>query len=240
MTYPFYSQGFLGRPLRLISAEDGGPLRGNDVIALQEACSLARVDGVFGQDTDKALRALQASLGVKVDGICGPGTERAFCLHALELFSNGVPEGLGQGMIEGESGYRFGAQSPTYIRSGILRADLGVVQFSTPQGDPAAIDRALDVSVSISRLCSHLREKREEYYAAPFVSHHRERSRIAGWLSCGSWNAPAWTDVWAHRGPDDPYLQRTITLQNGTPGTREQWIRNYVASKIGYVESWDV
>lgn len=240
MTYAFYPRGFLGRALSYVPRSDGGPLEGNDVIALQEACGLSQLDGVFGEQTDGALRALQTMLRVKVDGVCGPGTERAYALHILDLASGGTPGGLAQGIIEGESGYRLGAQSPTYFRSGVLRADLGIVQFSTPQGDPAAIARALDAAVAISRLCEHLRTKRAEYYDAPFVSRHRERSRIAGWLSCGSWNAPAWTDVWAHRGPDDPYLQRTVTLLDGTPGTREQWIRNYVASKIGYVESWSV
>lgn len=240
MIYPFFSQGFLGRPLRLIAAEDGGPLKGNDVVALQEACTLRQVDGIFGEQTDRALRSLQSNLDVTVDGICGPGTERAFCLYVISVSSGGLPQGLARGIIEGESGYRLGAQSPTYVRGGVVRADLGVVQFSTAEGDELGIDRALDGAVAISRLCNHLREKRAQYYNSPFVFRHRERTRIAGWLACGSWNAPAWTDVWASRGPDDPYLQRIITLQDGTPGTREQWIRNYVSSKIAYVTSWEV
>lgn len=237
--YSFHPQGFLGRPLRFVARSDGGPLKGNDVIALQEVCGVVQTDGVFGEQTDRALRSLQSTLGVKVDGVCGPATERAFCLHVLALISSGTPQGLAQGMVEGESGYRLGAQSPTYMRNGTLHADLGVVQFSTPQDD-VAIHRALDAPVALSRLCEHLREKRAEYFDAPYVSRHRERSRIAGWLSCGSWNAPAWTDVWAARGPDDPFLQKAVTLQDGTPGTREQWVRNYVASKIAYVDSWNV
>jgi len=31
-------------------------------------------DGIFGEDTQKAVRGAQAALGVKVDGVCGPAT----------------------------------------------------------------------------------------------------------------------------------------------------------------------
>lgn len=240
MIYPFITKGTLGRGLRLLGEEDGGPLRGNDVIALQTACGLAKRDGVFGPTTDKALRALQEMLGVDPDGISGQATERAYCLKSIDRHDTGVVHGLPRGIVEGESGYRFGAQSATYTRDGKLKADLGAVQFACFSGDEVTILRALDPNEGVSRLCSHLRDKRALYLDEPFVKKHRERVRIAGWLSCGSWNAPAWTDTWAENGPDDPKLQVIVTLQDGTKGTREQWIRNYVASKIGYVTSWEV
>lgn len=242
MTYAFSPRGFLGRPLKLLGADEDGPLRGNDVIALQTACGLSEqdTDGIFGRQTHDAVKALQSMLNIKVDGISGPGTEKAYCLFILTSVGRGVPAGLPRGIIEGESGYRFGAQSPTYVRSGVLKADLGAVQFSTSESDEEAVLRALDPAQGIARLCSHLQDKRAEYYDASFVARHRERERIAGWLACGSWNAPAWTDVWAKRGPDDSFLQVRVTLQDGSPGTREQWIRNYVRSKLAYVESWHV
>jgi len=242
MIYAFHPAGFLGRPLSLVPADDGGPLKGNDVIALQTACGLPLEDrdGVFGRTTDAALRALQTRLGVAVDGVSGPGTERAFCLRAIDRHDEGVVKGLPRGIVEGESGYRFGAQSPTYFRDGRLKADVGAVQFATFSGDEPAIRRALNPDEGVSRLCTHLRDKRAQYLNEAFVRNHREPGRIAGWLSCGSWNAPAWTDVWAKHGPDTPFLQVIIRLQNGELGTREQWIRNYVASKISYVDSWQV
>lgn len=238
MIYAFKTNGFLGRPLFLMAADDGGPLEGNDVIALQTACKLSTRDGVFGPNTDVALRALQKSLGVTADGVSGPGTERAFCLREIARMEAGVPDGLARGIVEGESGYRLGAQSPTYIKDGRLKADLGAVQFSTFAGDEVGARRALNPDEGIARLLTHLRDKRAQYLNSPYVFQHPERVRIAGWLSCGSWNAPAWTDVWADRGPKTPFLQVLVRLQDGTTGTREQWIRNYVASKIGYVTSW--
>jgi hypothetical protein len=240
MVYPFVTKGFLGRPLRLIAVEDGGPLKGNDVIALQIAASTKARDGVFGPLTEAALRSLQQKLGVKVDGVSGPGTEQAYCMRQIGVHEAGVPHGLARGMIEGESNFRLGAQSPTYTRSGVLKADLGAVQFSTAQADEAAVLKALDADEGVARLCKHLADKRAEYFDEPFVKAHSQRVRLAGWLACGSWNAPAWTDVWARFGPDNASVQIPVTLQDGTIGTREQWIRNYVASKIGYVTDWSV
>lgn len=240
MTYPFIPSGFLGRPLRLVSEADGGPLKGNDVIALQEACDLLERDGVFGKQTDQALRILQSRLGIAIDGVAGPATDRSYCLRRVSLHDDGTPPGLARGIIEGESGYRLGAQSPTYVRNNETHADVGAVQFSCAQSDEARILRSLNADQGIAILCQHLRDKRTEYFDAAFVKQHDQRTRIAGWLACGSWNAPAWTDVWSKKGPDDPYLQVKVTLQDGTTGTREQWIRNYVSTKIAYVSTWQV
>lgn len=242
MTFAFYPKGFLGRPLHFVEASEGGPLRGNDVIALQLACGLTGqdADGVFGQRTDQALRILQSLLGVAADGIAGPATERAYCLRQIGRNDEGIPPGLPRGILEGEAGYRLGAQSPMYERNGIWRADLGVTQISTVETDAGAVILALNAAHAIASLCDRLRHKRAAYYDATYVSEHPERARIAGWLACASWNAPAWADVWAKEGPKNPYLQIAVTLQNGTKGTREQWMRNYVSTKIAYVTTWQV
>ncbi|WP_156755391.1 N-acetylmuramoyl-L-alanine amidase [Actinokineospora pegani] len=68
-----------GRPLAyLVSA----PLTGDDVVTLQERLlelgyDAGRANGVFGQQTELALRIFQRDYGLTVDGICGPGTVRA-------------------------------------------------------------------------------------------------------------------------------------------------------------------
>ncbi|HEY8374523.1 MAG TPA: N-acetylmuramoyl-L-alanine amidase [Pseudonocardiaceae bacterium] len=58
------------------------PLTGDDVFALQERLlelgyDAGRPDGVFGQQTEQALRSFQRDYGLTVDGICGPSTLRA-------------------------------------------------------------------------------------------------------------------------------------------------------------------
>ncbi|GGM66720.1 N-acetylmuramoyl-L-alanine amidase [Longimycelium tulufanense] len=58
------------------------PMRGDDVFALQERLlelgyDAGRPDGVFGKQTELALRSFQRDYGLVVDGMCGPGTLRA-------------------------------------------------------------------------------------------------------------------------------------------------------------------
>ncbi len=67
---------------RVLLQAPGHRMRGDDVAALQERLVVlgllaGPVDGVFGPRTDGALRELQRSLGVEVDGICGAATLRA-------------------------------------------------------------------------------------------------------------------------------------------------------------------
>lgn len=71
---------------------------GEDVSELQRRLTdmgfdAGRVDGWFGPDTDRALREFQRNVGVPSDGVCGPGTMRAFArLH--RTVSGGAPEAL--------------------------------------------------------------------------------------------------------------------------------------------------
>lgn len=54
-------------------------MRGDDVRELQAALGIG-VDGVFGSDTARAVKAFQASKGLSVDGIVGPATLAALGL----------------------------------------------------------------------------------------------------------------------------------------------------------------
>src|ERR1019366_902117 len=50
---------------------------GRQVQLLQQALGNVKVDGVFGPETEEAVRSLQASHGLTVDGIVGPQTSAA-------------------------------------------------------------------------------------------------------------------------------------------------------------------
>ena len=55
---------------------------GDDVASLQQRLNTlgfdsGRVDGVFGPDTDRALREFQRNVGLSEDGTCGPAVWRA-------------------------------------------------------------------------------------------------------------------------------------------------------------------
>ncbi|MGH3884648.1 MAG: N-acetylmuramoyl-L-alanine amidase [Pseudonocardiaceae bacterium] len=67
---------------RMLSYIVTRPMRGDDVFTLQERLlelgyDVGRADGTFGVQTEMALRSFQRDYGLRVDGICGPGTLRA-------------------------------------------------------------------------------------------------------------------------------------------------------------------
>lgn len=67
---------------RVLSYSPGRLTAGDDVAALQRRLSelgfdCGRVDGIFGPDTDRALREFQRNVGVDPDGTCGPAVFRA-------------------------------------------------------------------------------------------------------------------------------------------------------------------
>lgn len=68
---------------RLLVHTPGHLMRGDDVTALQERLNTlgftaGRVDGRFGPDTERAVRAFQRAYGLPDDGTVGPATLRAF------------------------------------------------------------------------------------------------------------------------------------------------------------------
>jgi len=73
-------------------------LRGDDVAQLQSQLSemgfnCGRVDGIFGSLTEKAVQEFQKSVGVKVDGRCGPATIISL-MRLKKIVSGGAPVAL--------------------------------------------------------------------------------------------------------------------------------------------------
>jgi peptidoglycan hydrolase-like protein with peptidoglycan-binding domain len=87
------------------SAADGG---GNPVSRLQEALHV-QVDGTFGQETETAVRRLQARHGLAVDGVVGPetwnalGIKESVTLHPPHPASSHTREAGDSGGGEGSS-----------------------------------------------------------------------------------------------------------------------------------------
>lgn len=74
------------------------PLTGDDVSTLQQRLldmgfDVGRADGIFGRETEAALREFQRNTGVVVDGLCGPATFKALDRLARTVVG-GTPSAL--------------------------------------------------------------------------------------------------------------------------------------------------
>jgi N-acetylmuramoyl-L-alanine amidase len=78
---------------RMLAYLVSSPVTGDDVFALQERLlelgyDAGRPDGIFGPQTEVALRGFQRDYGMTVDGVCGPA-----CMRALRQLSPKVRGG---------------------------------------------------------------------------------------------------------------------------------------------------
>jgi len=83
-------------------------MRGDDVASLQSQLSemgfnCGRVDGIFGSETESAVKEFQKSVGVKVDGRCGPATIMSM-MRLKKIVSGGAPIQLRDAAIRAERG----------------------------------------------------------------------------------------------------------------------------------------
>ena len=77
---------------------DSPMMRGDDVATLQSRLidmgfNPGRVDGIYGTTTETAVKEFQKSVGVKVDGICGPGTVMSL-MRLMRTVTGGAPTQL--------------------------------------------------------------------------------------------------------------------------------------------------
>src|SRR5665811_1871091 len=96
---------------RMLSHIPGHMLQGDDVAELQErllslGLSPDRVDGVFGTNTEQAVRRFQGGVGLAVDGSVGPQTLRAFA-DLTRSVSGGSPHTLREEELVRTSGHRL-------------------------------------------------------------------------------------------------------------------------------------
>ena len=80
---------------RSLNLQPSPMMRGDDVAALQARLTemgfnTGRVDGIFGQRTESAVKEFQQSVGIKVDGKCGPATIIAL-IRLTKIVSGGTP-----------------------------------------------------------------------------------------------------------------------------------------------------
>jgi len=83
-------------------------MRGDDVAQLQTRLvemgfNCGRVDGIFGTQTELAVKEFQKSVGSKVDGQCGPSTVMAM-VRLMKIVSGGAPQQLREEVSRAKKG----------------------------------------------------------------------------------------------------------------------------------------
>ncbi len=83
---------------RLLTYVPSHPMMGDDVLTLQSRLqelgfAVARIDGIFGPDTQRAVTELQRNLGLPSDGTCGPSTFKAL-ERIRPMATGGRPDAL--------------------------------------------------------------------------------------------------------------------------------------------------
>jgi N-acetylmuramoyl-L-alanine amidase len=124
---------------RLLSHTPGHLMQGDDVATLQERLlalgfSPERVDGLFGPNTEQAVRGFQRGVGLAPDGVVGPETLRAFADLSRSI-TGGSPHTLRERELVRRSGHSLsgrivvldpghGATSPGAQAGSLAEADL--------------------------------------------------------------------------------------------------------------------
>ena len=124
---------------RMLAYLVSSPVTGDDVFALQERLlelgyDAGRPDGIFGPQTEKALRGFQRDYGMTADGVCGPATMRALrqlapkvrggrpvFLREQERVRNAGPRLRGKRIVI-DPGH--GGSDPGVVAGGACEADL--------------------------------------------------------------------------------------------------------------------
>jgi N-acetylmuramoyl-L-alanine amidase len=93
---------------RSLNVQEPPLMRGDDVAALQSRLTemgfdCGRVDGIYGNKTELAVKDFQKSVGITVDGKCGPATIIAL-IRLTKIVSGGAPSVLRESATQKNSG----------------------------------------------------------------------------------------------------------------------------------------
>ena len=115
-------------------------LSGDDVAELQQRLlglgfDTGRADGIFGRDTEAALREFQHNVGIRADGSCGPATFKALA-RLTRTVGGGAPSALREAEAIRRSGPTL-AGKVVVIDPGHGGADLGNTEHGLVEADLA-------------------------------------------------------------------------------------------------------
>ena len=131
---------------------DSPMMRGDDVATLQSRLidmgfNPGRVDGIYGLTTENAVKEFQKSVGVKVDGICGPGTVISL-MRLMRTVTGGAPTQLRDQAVREKRGPALADK--VIVLDPSSRSDIAEIVYDIAQKIEGRFI-ALGVSVFLSR-----------------------------------------------------------------------------------------
>lgn len=226
--------------------------KGTDVAALQINLPRLEVDGVFGDETEAAVKTWQYDNNLVVDGIAGMGTQQSIITQRVKQPSKdfNLPIGLLKSIASNESGFALAAAGPHLNDSGW---DVGAFCRSSGSSypDQEFLYEAYDVRKSAKWTANHVIAAKEALTYPPVKSRYytemgEDNEKEFLWkLAILSHNWPVAARNIASRGTamitagaDDKPAQWIIDATNGRLSTPRQWCMGYVARATVYVK-WE-
>ncbi|MFZ0322741.1 MAG: N-acetylmuramoyl-L-alanine amidase [Actinomycetes bacterium] len=145
-------------PTHMLSGDDVSALQGR---LLELGFDPGRIDGLFGIDTETALRDFQRNVGIPVDGLCGPVT-----FKALNRLARTVVGGAAQHLRETQ---RWAGSGPG------LAGKIVVIDPGHGGSDPGAVGHGLAEADIVADLAARI----EGRLVAVGVSAYLTRGRLA-------------------------------------------------------------
>lgn len=195
------------------------------------------VDGNFGDATDVAVKAYQASKGLVADGVAGLKTQTKLAdgFGRVAKSQYGLPSGLIYGLVEAEAGFRIAAVN--WSQPGGV--DCGYVQRRVygPPWKEAEVEAAFSSEHQISMFAEDVKERFLKYsdksrYQA--VQTKPNPTEYAWRLACLYHNWPYAADRLAKgfqlsaTAPNDPWWPSGVKFDDGEPVlTYRDWAAFY-------------
>lgn len=206
-------------------------------------------DGSFGPSTEAASRVIQRDLGVVVDGIVGPQTQASLCaLACSSAEKHRTPKGLLKGICFGESGGIIPATTPVY---GNGSRDYGPFQDNETNPSQAVLRKAFSPHKQAESLAAALSQRHSQFFGQRGAPGDEGAWKLAvlsyNWPAAAEQLAAGHGETWVytesgtgarrHLADPAPWVER-FGIHGVSSGM--DWCDHYVASKIGFVESWAV